>query len=67
VLAWLALGLALAAAAARRGASLPVAAAVAAAAGLFAVGLFDTLLDAPRLTVLATLVIAMLLLPGREE
>jgi hypothetical protein len=67
VLAWIGLGLAVVAAAASRIAAPPVAAAVAASIGMLAVGLFDTLLDAPRLTVLLALLIGMLLLADRKK
>jgi VanZ family protein len=58
MLAWLVLAAGFAALVLRRAGEPLVAAAIAAALGFLAVGLFDTLLDAPRLVVLATLVLA---------
>jgi hypothetical protein len=57
VLAWMMLALVIIAAAMRRGGAAPLAASVAAAVAVVAVGCFDTLLDAPRVTVLSALVL----------
>jgi VanZ family protein len=64
LLAWTALGFAATVAVVRRSGDLP-AAALAAATAFLAVGCFDTLLDAPRLVVLAGLVLWLIL--GAEE
>jgi hypothetical protein len=66
LLAWAALWLSAAIAVVRRSGDLP-AAALAAAIAFFAVGCFDTLLDAPRLTVLAGLVLWLILGAGERR
>ncbi len=65
VLAWTAIGLAVLAATVRRRDAAALAAALSAALGLAAVGLFDTLLDSPRLVVVCALVLWLVL--GTEK
>jgi hypothetical protein len=66
IVAWMMLALAIVAAAVRRAGAAPLSASLAAAVAIVAVGCFDTLLDAPRMTELLALVLWLVIFPGHE-